>query len=248
MSLSCIACNCDSRSYPQKLFRVVRQKKQNSVLRKCNNVSYAFISEFSKQELLKRYEIAENKRFFLTNLVNFDKDRFRVPCENNDTFLFIGGLIEIKGIRLFCEAVTKAQVKAVVIGQGMLKEELEQKYPNIEFVGWKNKAEMLPYLKKGRCLIFPSICYETMGLTPLEVMAYGMPVICSNLNAASDYVSADFLYDGTDVSALTEKIQAVQAMDIKPVSEEIFCSFEQEKYSKETYIQNAINIYEELLQ
>lgn len=249
MSLSCLACNCDARSYPQKLFRVARQRKQNAVLRKCNNVSYAFISQFSKREFLKRYDkIAENKRFFLTNLVNFEKDRFRIPCENNDTFLFIGGLTEVKGVRLFCEAATQAQVKAVVIGQGVLKKELEQAYPNIEFVGWKNKAEMLPYLEKTRCLVFPSIWYETMGLTPLEVMAYGVPVICSNLNAASEYVSTDFLYDGTSVSALTEKIRKAKTMDIKPVSEEIFCSFDQEKYSKETYIQNAINIYEELLQ
>ncbi|MBQ9730407.1 MAG: glycosyltransferase family 4 protein [Clostridia bacterium] len=249
MSLSCLACNCDARSYPQKLFRVARQRKQNAVLRKCNNLSYAFISEFSKREFLKRYDkIAENKRFFLTNLVNFEKDRFRIPCENNNTFLFIGGLTEVKGVRLFCEAATKAQVKAVVIGQGVLKEELEKAYPNIEFVGWKNKADMLPYLEKTRCLVFPSICYETMGLTPLEMMAYGVPVICSNLSAASEYVSAEFLYDGTSVPALTQKIQEAKAMDIKPVSEEIFSSFDQEKYSKKTYIQNAVNIYKELLQ
>ena len=248
MSLKCLTCNCDARSYPQKLFRVVRQRRQNKNIRKCDNISYIFISEFSKREFLKRYDkIAENKRFFLTNLVNFEKTRFRISCENNDTFLFIGGLTEVKGVRLFCEAATQAQVKAVVIGQGVLKEELEQAYPNIQFVGWKNKADMLPYLEKTRCLVFPSICYETMGLTPLEVMAYGVPVICSNLSAASEYVSTDFLYDGTSVSALTEKIQETKEMDVKPVSEEIFSSFDEEKYSKETYIKNAINIYEELL-
>lgn len=248
MSLSCLLCNCDARSYSQKLFRVMRQRKQNSVLRKCKNISYAFISEFSKREFLKRFDkIPENKRLFLANMVNFDKNRFRVPCENNDTFLFIGGLTEVKGIRLFCEAVTQAGVKAVVIGQGILKEELEQKYPNIEFVGWKNKQEMLPYLEKTRCLVFPSVWYEAAPLTPLEVMAYGIPVICSDLSAGSEYVAKEFLYDGTNVSALTEKIKSVQNMDIQSVSQQIFLSFDQEKYATERYAQNAIALYKELL-
>ena len=249
MSFSCITCNCDARSYPQKIFRVLRQRKQNSIIRKCNNISYAFISEFSKREFLKRFDkIPAEKQLFLTNMVNFDENRFRIPCENNDVYLFIGGLTEVKGIRLFCEAVTKAGVKAVAIGQGILREELESKYPTVQFVGWKSKAEMLPYLEKTRCLIFPSVWYETMGLTPLECAAYGIPFICSDLSAASDFAQENLLYDGTSIEALTEKILQMEFLDVKTLSERAFNSFNAEKYSTETYVDNALSLYEELLQ
>ena len=42
-------------------------------------------------------------------MIDFEENRYRVKCEDNDTYLFIGGLTEVKGIRQFCEAVTKAK-------------------------------------------------------------------------------------------------------------------------------------------
>lgn len=252
MSLKCLTCNCDARSYPQKLFRVVRQRRQNKNIRKCDNISYIFISEFSKREFLKRYDkIPEDKRYFLTNMIHFDEHRFRVESEKNDMYLFIGGLTEVKGIRLFCEAVTRAGVKAVAIGQGLLYEELKAQYPNVEFAGWKTKEEMLPYLQKTRCLVFPSIWYETFGLVPMENMAYGIPVICSDLNAASDYVADGengFVYNGKSIEALVESVERSRNDElVQKLSFNAFENFDEEKYSKETYIKNAINIYEELL-
>ena len=248
MSFSCVKCNCDARSYSQKLFRVLRQRKQNRVLKKCDNISYAFISEFSKREFFKRHKpIPEERQYFLPNMINFDDARTRVACEDNDTFLFVGGLTEVKGIRNFCAAVTEAGVKGIVIGQGPLREELEAAYPNIDFVGWKKKDEMLPYLQKTRCLIFSSLWYETLGLTPLEMMAYGIPVLASNLCAATDYIDKDWHYEGKSVEALVEKIRWVQSLDLKEVSENIFNSFDVENYSTKKHLATLISIYNNLL-
>ena len=249
MSLKCLTCNCDARSYPQKLFRVVRQRRQNKNIRKCDNISYIFISEFSKREFLKRYDkIPEDKRYFLTNMIHFDEHRFRVECEKNDTYLFIGGLTEVKGIRLFCEAITRAGVKAVAIGQGLLYEELKAQYPNVEFAGWKTKEEMLPYLQKTRCLVFPSIWYEASPLTPLETLAYGIPVICSDLNAASDYVADGengFVYNGKSIEALVESIERSRNDEIvQNLSFNAFENFDEEKYSTQTYVKGLVEILE----
>ena len=248
MSAKCICCNCDARSYFQKLFRVVRQFKQNINIRKRKNISYIFISEFSKREFFKRYnKIPESKQYFLPNMINFPSKRERVKCEENDIYLFIGGITEVKGIRIFCDAVTKANVKAIVVGQGILKEELEKKYPNINFVGWKSKEEMELYILQARCLVFPSLWYEVSPLTPLEVMAYGVPVVCSNLNASSNYImdhSNGLIYDGNSVEGCLEKIEQLKNKDIvKLLSEESFKSFASENYSKKTYIITLQQIY-----
>jgi glycosyltransferase involved in cell wall biosynthesis len=245
MSAKCFFCNCDARSYPQKLFRVLRQKRQNRNVRRNKYISYAFISEFSKQVFLSRYnKIPQERQYYLPNVVNFAEERERIKCEKNDVYLFIGGLTEVKGIRIFCEAVTKANVSAVVIGEGILRKELEQKYPNINFVGWKSKEEMMPYLRQTRCLIFPSVWYETMGLVPLEVRAYGIPVICSSLNAASEYVPPELLYDGT-IQGLIEKLgSTLSDNNISLLSAELFERFDDDYYGESNYLKNVSEIYE----
>ena len=244
MSIKCIRCNCDSRSYLQKLFRVLRQRKQNKNIRKFKDIGYIFISDFSKREFLRRYDKIQNQHFLL-NSIDFDENRYRVACENNDTYLFIGSLTEVKGIRQFCEAVSKAKVKGVVVGQGVLSEELKQAYPEIEFVGWKSKEEMLEYYNRARCLIFSSIWYETMGLAPLEVLAYGIPVICSNLNSATDFVidgQNGLIYDGRSIDSLVEAIGTAE-QGVKELSENAFNEFDSEKYSERKYIEDLLNIY-----
>ena len=47
MSIKCVCCNCDSRGYVYKMFRVIRQCIQNRVIRHDRNISFIFLSEFS---------------------------------------------------------------------------------------------------------------------------------------------------------------------------------------------------------
>lgn len=253
LSPRCVFCNCDSRSYLQKLFRVWRQRVQNRNIRRRKNISYVFISAFARREFLRRYDrIPERQQYFLTNTIRFDAVRSRVPCENNGTYLYIGGIAEHKGIRRFCEAVTAAGVPATVVGTGILEAELKRKYPNIRFAGWKSKAEMLPYIQEARCLVFPSIYYEASPLTPLEVMAYGVPVVCSDLNAASENIldgQNGILYAGADGStALAEAIRKTQNdEDVRRMSEYIFGHFDAERYSEATYLRGLLQIYKKVL-
>lgn len=248
LSASCLVCNCDARSYPQKLFRIVRQYVQNWNIRRRKNISFIFISEFSKKQFMRRYDsIPVEKQLFLTNMINFPKDRKRVECERNKVFLFIGGITEVKGIRLFCEAVTAANVPAVVIGEGILRKELEEKYTNIEFVGWKSKTEMIPYLERARCLVFPSIWYEGSPLTTLEAMAYGIPVICSDKNAASDQIineKTGWIYKGDSTDDLVEQIKkCAETNRIQEISDRVFAGFDAERFGVEQYINGLLSMF-----
>lgn len=250
MSVSCLFCNCDSRSYPQKVFRIIRQIVQNINIRFCKNIAYIFISEYSKKLIFGRYTgSAMKKQLFLNNTVDFPLKRTRIECEKNADFLFIGTVSELKGIRQFCEAVTAAKVPATVIGKGDLLEELQSQYKNIEFVGWKNKEEMLPYMEKSRCLIFPSICCEVSPLTTLEVMAYGLPIICSDKNAGCEQITPNvtgFLYDGQNTNKLVEVIKLCENDEIiKHASESTYESFDADKYSGEQYLKNLLDLYNE---
>lgn len=251
MSLKCMCCNCDSRSYFQKVFRLIRQTVQNHVVFGCANLSFIFISQFSKRAFFNRIgesKIPENRRFFLSNMISVNPSRQRVVCENNDTYFYVGGLQEGKGVRIFCEAVTKAGVNASIIGQGPLYDELKAAYPDIQFWGWKSKEEMETILHNARCMVFSAIWYEVSPLTPLEMMGYGIPVLCSDKNAAGDYILEGrngLMYVGTSSDDLKRVILLTQDNDmIAKMSHYAFDGFDEETLSVRTYIDNLLTIFE----
>ena len=200
-----------------------------------SSVGYIFISEFSKRQLLRRMKAPKNQ-FFVKNPIYFT-NRFRVEAENNSVFLFIGRTDPEKGIRNFCEAVHNTKVKGVVIGDGILKDELETKYPEIKFTGWLTKEQIHEYIKQARCLIFTSIWYEASPLTPPEVNAYGIPVIASDCSAASD--NASFVYHSQ--KELEDLIVKVNTEDIKQLSIDTFNNFDES--STINYADNLLKVY-----
>lgn len=238
MSMKCFLTNCDKRHYYHKVWRFIREYVQNRIIRKAahtSGIGYIFISEFSKRQLLRRMPAPKNQ-FFVKNPIYFT-NRFRVEAENNSVFVFIGRTDPEKGIKNFCEAVHNTGVKGVVIGDGILRDELEEKYPEIEFTGWLNKEEIHERIKEARCLIFTSICYETLGLAPLEFEAYGIPVIASDCSAASD--NASFVYHSQ--KELEDLIIQVNTQDIKQLSIDTFNNFDES--STINYADNLLKVY-----
>ncbi len=251
MSVSCVCANCDARSYPQKLFRVLRQNRQSRNLKKFHTLRYFFISEFAREQFLKRKGVPQEMQRLLPNPVETFEPRERVACEDNQTYLYVGRVSEEKGIRVFCEAVAHTQVRGVVVGDGPLLEELKEKYLNIEFVGWKTGWEKLPYLQSARCLIFSSLWYETFGLVPLEALSRGIPVLCSSVSAAQEFIEDGkngYLYNG-EWAQLAEKIVLMQdGRTVRELSQYAFAHFDGEKWGRERYLNELISLYAEMLE
>lgn len=248
LSLKCLYSNCDSRNYLHKIWRVVRQYKQNSVISKCNNITYVFVSEFQKREILKRTNL-QVKQFTLINCVNAEVKK-RVLAENNELFIFLGRVSKEKGIELFCESVAKAKVKAVVIGDGPLKKELEEKYPNIIFTGWLNKGDIEKWICKSRCLIFPSILYECCPLTILEVQSQGIPCIVSKNCAAKDFIVnyESGILSEARAKDLALSIEAFKNSSlVKKMSINTFTNFYKNNIDIVAYMNKLLSIYKETL-
>ena len=187
LSWKCIKCNCDSRNYGFKLYRVIRQFVQNKIVRlndKLENV--ITISEFS-EKILKPTLGKNTKITRIYNPIDIDENPEKVDPSKNGYYLYVGRVSKEKGVDVFCQAISELDYNGIVVGDGEEKEKLERMYPNIEFTGWKNKDEVKKYMKGARALIFPSRCYETAGLTPLECMQYGIPCFMSSVSAATEY-------------------------------------------------------------
>lgn len=248
LSMKCLKTNCDSRSYPQKIWRCVRQIKQNNVIRRFDKLNYIFISKHQEKQLLKRMPDVKNK-YLIKNPINIS-ERIHINSYLNSDFVYIGRLSIEKGPDIFCEAITKANVHGVVIGTGELENELKLKYPQIEFTGWLNKKQITERLLRTRALIFPTLWYEGSPLTVPEVQAYGIPCIVSNCSSAVD----DIVHgkNGEIVepnpSNVADAIERFKDDDyVKKLSNNTYLMFDENRISDRWYVGNLIKIYEEKL-
>jgi glycosyltransferase involved in cell wall biosynthesis len=116
------------------------------------------------------------------------------PHRDRPRFLYVGRLIAPKGIApLLEEFASLPEYDLVVIGEGELRSELEQRfadYPNISFLGRIPQAELVPAYRDATALIFPSLVPETFGLCIVEAFACGTPVIVRDAGGCRESVDA----------------------------------------------------------
>jgi glycosyltransferase involved in cell wall biosynthesis len=74
---------------------------------------------------------------------------------------------------------------------------------------WIAEEDMPAVYSACSCFVFPSL-YEGFGLTPLEAMSCGAPVVCSNVGAVAEAVGiAGLQVDPTDVDRVSAAIVRV---------------------------------------
>lgn len=107
--------------------------------------------------------------------------------EREDVHVIVSALVPYKKIELAIDAFAGTPRRLVVIGTGPLESSLaERATPNIELAGYVSKAEIIERLGRARSLILPGI--EDFGITPLEAMALGTPVVAFGEGGVLDTV------------------------------------------------------------
>lgn len=190
MSLACVASNCDSRSYSHKLWRVAR----HAVLAHAGGIfeSRHFICLSAGQKALLTPHLPPAAQLHLVpNPVDAD-DRGPSPVRDNEAFIFIGRLSAEKGAALLAAAAIRDGLPAMFVGDGPARGEIADAAPAAEITGWLDAEPTRQRLRRARALVFPSLWYETFGLTVHEALANGVPVIASD-----NTVSASAIEPGT---------------------------------------------------
>jgi glycosyltransferase involved in cell wall biosynthesis len=105
------------------------------------------------------------------------------PQQPADYYLAGGRLIPYKRIGLAVEAFNKLGLPLKVFGDGRDRAALEAMAgPNIEFLGWVDEQQRQNLFARCRAFLFPGV--EDFGITPLEAMAAGRPVIACGAGGA----------------------------------------------------------------
>lgn len=92
-----------------------------------------------------------------------------------DQVVYVGRLSDEKGIRTLIKAWKMMGGGGVNNGK-------------IEFVGAKSKREVRQFMAEARCVVLPSEWWETFGLTVVEAMSEGTPVVVSDNGALPEIV------------------------------------------------------------
>lgn len=114
---------------------------------------------------------------------------FIPTAAHEDYFLIVSALTPFKKIDLAVQTFNKFGRKLVIIGDGAQRKVLEDMAkPNIEFLGRKEDAVVREYMQNCRALIFPG--EEDFGITPVEAMAAGKPVLAYGVGGVLESVQA----------------------------------------------------------
>ncbi len=153
-----------------------------------DNIDYFFVLTQFQKDKVKNFGIKDKRIILKPNSLNMN---FDIKKKKNG-YIYVGRLEESKGIYKLLKVWEQLDNKFIltVIGSGDIENELRKKYnqKNIIFKGKCSRKETLEYISKSKYLIQPSILYETFGLTIIEAMSYGVPIIGFNIGTRTNFI------------------------------------------------------------
>lgn len=132
-----------------------------------------------------------------------------------DTYLWIGQLTAYKNPTVAIDAANRIQRKLIVIGDGEMSAALrKQAGQTVEFLGRADAETVRRAYASCRALVFPG--EEDFGMTPIEAMAAGTPVIALNRGGATETVLAQktgVLYDDDSADGLAAAMTEFESVE-----------------------------------
>ncbi len=123
----------------------------------------------------------------------FDEKDFPFVEKKEDWFLFMGRMIQRKGVHIAIKTVDAIGAKLKLAGQLSNEIDLSQLSENCEYVGYADVKKRAELMGKAKAVFCPSTYLEPFCGVHAEAMLCGTPVITTNFGAFTDYV-----YDGVN--------------------------------------------------
>jgi glycogen(starch) synthase len=180
------------------------------------------VSERTKQIIVERYGVRSGKVGVVHNGIEFDRAQPLParPQRQEKVVLFLGRITMQKGPEYFVRAAARVaekipHVKFVIAGTGdqlpflvQLVDKLGLK-DRVEFAGFLRGADVDRAYQKADVYAMPSVS-EPFGLTALEAVRHGVPVVLSTSSGAAEVLKKGALkVDFWDVESMAKMISSV---------------------------------------
>ena len=173
----------------------------------------------------------------------------------------MGRMVWYKGCDILLQAFKRMEHKnctLTLLGGGPLKDEWEKMsqdmgLTNVTFTGMVSEEKKMQCIEECDFLVLPSVSKaEAFALVQIEAMAFGKPVINTNLPSGVPYVS---VHGKTGLTVEPEDVQALaDAMDKLVEDEELRREYGlnarrmvEQEYTEEKMIERHRKVFEELL-
>ncbi|MEM0925241.1 MAG: glycosyltransferase [Planctomycetota bacterium] len=184
-----------------------------------------------------------------TNFIHPDPG---VGSGHSDQFVFVGRLSREKGLDTVMRAWQELDAPLAIVGDGPLRREVEEFARQNKSVSYRGPLEfdhVLRLLGDARCLIMPSLWFETFGRTIAEAFSRGTPVIASRLGAMAELVNDEengFLFrpgDHEELATTVRRMQGLDAGEYGYLRRQARRSYENH-YSRDVNYQKLIEVYQ----
>jgi glycosyltransferase involved in cell wall biosynthesis len=175
--------------------------------------------------------------------------------------LYAGRLVKVKGLQYLLDSARILHSKGYdfnikIVGDGEYKEtllNLVERYKLakiVTFIGHVEQNDLINIYNESHIFISPCTYNETFGLTIVESLSQGTPVITTKGGAQQEHIQDGyngFLVEKHNSQMIADKIEYL-ATNPKIYSEMSKNSIESsKKYSKEDHIEKLISVFQELI-
>ena len=176
------------------------------------------VSELTRRIVIGKYGIPAEKVVTVHNAVRFGESEDAVPerAVKDKVVTFLGRITYQKGPDYFVEAAAKVlqrvpDVRFVMAGSGDLMNHVVRRVAQLgiadrfHFTGFLKGGEVLRMFRLSDVYVMPSVS-EPFGISPLEAMRSGVPVIISRQSGVAEVLDYAIKVNYWDVDALADAI------------------------------------------
>lgn len=177
---------------------------------------------------------------------------------NGNVVLFVGRLMEHKGLEYLIRSAKNVDAKYLIVGSGEMGHKLAEDVKQLGlsdkvfFSGKVSNAELPKYYAASDVFVLPSVArLEAFGLVIAEAMASGKPVVVSDIPGVREVITdgvEGLLVPPMDEKALSEKINILLSNpEMRKKMGESGRKKAEEKFSWDKVIGEIEKVYEEVV-
>lgn len=213
-----VCMHCLWRSSPPEPLRMLIRPPAKMLLSALTDASIVISPSAMRRYKLLRKRLIEQG----TDIERF-VPRFEQPAPPEERLpraIFVGRIVDYKGVQVLVEALDRCRgagrpFELVICGDGDYAPEIKVQVADrglsalVHFAGVVQGERLVEALRGADLAVVPSLCEEGFGLTAVEAMACGLPVLASDQGALGSIVAQlgpDMVFERGNAAQLAERL------------------------------------------